>query len=38
MPKYSSDNPASTKNRKSKRLKIDKKNTSEDLHQDKNDN
>ena len=37
-PEYSSDNPASRKNRKSKRLKTDIKNTSEELHQDKNDN
>ena len=36
-PEYSSDNPASRKNRKSKRIKTDKKNTSKKLHQDKND-
>ena len=36
-PEYSSDNPASRKTRKSKRLNTDIKNTSEELHQDKND-
>ena len=34
-PEYSSDNPASRKERKSKRIKTDKKNTSKKLHQDK---
>ena len=38
-PEYSSDNLASRKKRKSKRrIKTDKKNTSEKLHQDENDN
>ena len=34
-PEYSLDNPASRKERKSKRIKTDKKNTSKKLHQDK---
>ena len=35
---YSSDNPASRKKRKSKRIKTDKKNTTQKLHQNENDN
>ena len=37
-PEYSSANPASRKKRKSKRIKTDKKNTSEKIHQHENDN
>ena len=37
-PEYSSDNPASKKKRKSRRIKTDKRKTSEKLHQDENDN
>ena len=35
---YSSDNPASRKKGKNKRIKTDKKNTSEKFHQNENDN
>ena len=37
-PECSSDNPISRKKRKSKQIKTDRKNTSEKLHQDENDN
>ena len=37
-PQYSSDNPASRKKRKSKRIKTDKKSTTQKLHQNENDN
>ena len=37
-PEYSWDNLVSRKKRKSKQIKTNKNNTSEKLHQDKNDN
>ena len=37
-PEYSSANPESRKKRKGKRIKTDKKNTSEKIHQHENDN